>query len=74
MVKESSREKSDQACFMVQGNDSLEVKSDTQLDDSACSSNDDHDCMDAYTLNEELSLFCENMLEKYKLFKKKILN
>ena len=33
--KESSGEESDQRCFMVQGNDSLEVNSETQLDDSA---------------------------------------
>ena len=33
--KESSREESDQACFMIQGNDSLKVNSDTQLDDGA---------------------------------------
>ena len=31
--KESSRDEFDQACFMVQENDSLEVISDTQLDD-----------------------------------------
>ena len=47
--KESSRKKSDNACFMVQGNDSLEVILDTQLDDSANSSYDDN--MDAYALN-----------------------
>ena len=44
---------SDQACYIVQGNDSLEVNSDTHLDDCACSSND-YDSMDAHTLNEEL--------------------
>ena len=32
--KESSGDESDEACYMVQGNDSLEVNSDTQLDDS----------------------------------------
>ena len=47
----------------VQGNDSLEVYSDTQLD-SASSSFDDHDDMDANALNEELSIVCENLLEK----------
>ena len=56
---------------MVQGIDSLEVHSDTHLDDSATSSNDDHDSMNAHALNEELSLFCENLLNKYKLLKKK---
>ena len=54
---------SEQACYIVQGNDSLEVNSDTQLDDSASSSGDDY--MDADTLNEELSIVCENLLEKY---------
>ena len=58
---------------MVQGIDSLEVKSDTQLDDSVSSSCDDN-AMDAHALNEELSLFCENLLNKYKLLKRKILN
>ena len=41
LEKESSGDKSDQACFMVQGNASLEVKSDTHLDGCANSS-DDH--------------------------------
>ena len=43
--------------------------SDTQLDDSTSFSDDDN--MDADALNEELSLFCENLLEKYKVLKKK---
>ena len=47
---------------MVQWIDSLEVHSDTHLDDSASSFNDGHDSMDAHALNEELSLFCENLL------------
>ena len=55
---------------MVKGNDSLEVTSDTHLDDCANSSND-HDSMDAHALNEELSIFCENLLLKYKALKKK---
>ena len=50
--------------------DSLEVHSETQLD-SASSSFDDHDSMDANALNEELSIVCENLLEKYKVLKKK---
>ena len=62
MEKESSGDESEQACFMAQGNDSLEVNLDTQLDDSASSSGDDY--MDADTLNEELSIVCENLLEK----------
>ena len=40
--KESSGDESDKTCYMVQGNDSLEVNSDTQLDDSASSSRDDY--------------------------------
>ena len=56
-------------CYMVQGNDSLEVHSKTQLDDSASSSGDD--IMDADALNEELSIICENLLAKYKVLKKK---
>ena len=67
--KKSSREESDQACFMVQGNDSLEVISKTQLDDSASSSADDY--IDADVLNEELSIVCENLLSKYKVLKNK---
>ena len=55
---------------MVQGNDSLEVHSVTQLD-SAGSSFDDH--VDANALNEELSIVCEKLLEKYNLLKKKSL-
>ena len=68
--KESSREEFNQACFMVQGNDSLEINSDTQLDDSSSSSCDDN--MDADALNEELSIVCENLLEKYKVLKKSL--
>ena len=72
IVEESSEDESEQACYMVQGNDSLEVNLETQLDDSASSSGDDH--MDADALNEELSIVCENLLEKYQILKKKVLN
>ena len=65
--KESSEDEFKQACYMVQGNDILEVNSDTHLNDSASSSDDDY--MDADALNEELSLVCENLLEKYTLEK-----
>jgi len=41
MEKEFSREESEQACYMVQGNDSLEIHLKTQLDDCASSSGDD---------------------------------
>ena len=64
MEKESSGDESDQTCFMVQGINSFEVNSDTQLDDSASSSCDNN--MNVHALNEELSLFCENLLNKYK--------
>ena len=47
--KESSEDESEQRCYMVQGNDSLEVLSNTQLD-SASSSFDDLDSMDADAL------------------------
>ena len=35
--RKSSRDESDERCFMVQGNDSLEVYSETQLDNSVSS-------------------------------------
>ena len=55
---------------MVQGNDSLEVYSESQLEvDDASSSSNDH--IDANALNEELSIVCEKLLEKYKVLKKK---
>ena len=69
--KKSSDDESEQTCYMVQGNDSLEVHSETQLDDCASSSNDDYDSMDADALNEELSIVCENLLEKYQVLKKR---
>ena len=63
-------DESEQVCYMVQGNDSLEINSDTYLDNCTSSSNDDN-AMDADTLNEELSIFCENLLSKYKILKSK---
>ena len=54
---------------MVQGNDFLEVNSEAHLDDCASSSRDD--IMDVHALNEELSIVCENLPEKYKILKKK---
>ena len=57
MEKVSSEDESEQACYMIQGNDSLEVNSETQLDDCASSFGDDY--VDADALNEELSLICE---------------
>ena len=35
LEREAIRDESKQTCYMVQGNDSLEVNSDTHLDDSA---------------------------------------
>ena len=55
--------------LLVQGNDSLEVNSETHLDDCASSSGDD--LVDADALNEELYFVCEKLLEKYKVLKKK---
>ena len=54
MEKESSGDESEQACYMVQGNDSLEVYSETQLDDCASFSSDDY--VDADALNEDFPL------------------
>ena len=54
---------------MVQRNDSLEVNSDTHLDDYASSSGDN--LVDADALNEELFIVCEKLIEKYKALKKK---
>ena len=51
---------------MVQGNNSLEVNSKSQLDDCASSSGNDY--VDADTLNEELSIVSEKLLEKYNCF------
>ena len=39
--KESSEDESEQHCYVVQGNDSLEINSKTHLDDCASSSGDD---------------------------------
>ena len=46
-------------------NDSLEVNSETQLDDCASSSGDDH--MDVNALNEELSMICEQIISKFEV-------
>jgi len=48
---------SNEACYMVQGNDSLVVTLGTHLDDYASSFND-HDSMDTHFLSEEFSMFC----------------
>ena len=64
----------DQACYMVQGNDSLEINLDSHLDDCASTFNDDHNSADAHMLNKELSLFYEILLSKYKVLKNKSFN
>ena len=51
LENEPLEDESDEACYMVQGIDSLKVHSDTHLDDSASFSNDDRDSMDAHALN-----------------------
>ena len=66
--KKTLVDESNETCYMVQGNDSLEINSKTHLDDCASSSGDDY--MNADVLNEELSIVCENLLEKYKVLKK----
>ena len=63
--KEPLVDESNKTCYMVQRINSLEVHSDTHLDDCASSSNDDYDSVDADALNEELFIVCENLLEKY---------
>ena len=67
--KEFSEDESEQRCYMVQGNDSLEIYSESQLDDDASPSSNDY--IDANALNEELSIVCEKLIEKYQLLKKK---
>ena len=71
METEPIVDESVQACYIVQENDSLEVTSNSHLDDCASSSNDHHDNTDAHALNEELFEFYENLLSKYKVLKNK---
>ena len=68
---EESSGESDSQCFMVQGNDSLEVQSETHLDSDDCSSSSCDENIDPHALNEELSIVCEKLIEKYKVLKKK---
>ena len=42
MEKKSSGEESEQQCYMVQGNDSFEVNSESQVDGSDSSSCDEY--------------------------------
>ena len=65
MERELIVDESEQTCYIVQGNDSLEITLKTHLDDCACSFDDHDSSMDAHALNEELSMFCEDILDKY---------
>ena len=69
---EESSGESDSQCYMVQGNDSLEVHSESQLDNDSASSSCDEN-IDLHALNEELSIVCEKLIEKYNVLKKKSL-
>ena len=70
-TEDESSGESEQQCYMVQGNDSLEVYSESQLDDDDASSSS-NDYVDPNALNEELSIVYEKLLEKYNLLKKKV--
>ena len=69
--RRSRRDKSDEYCFKVQGNDSLEVQSETQID--ASTSSYCNECLEAHAMNDELAKNCENLISKYKLLKKESL-
>jgi len=43
--RKAIRDESDEACYMVQGIDSIEVHSDTHLDSSSSSCDDNMDAM-----------------------------
>ena len=68
-MRRSRRDKSDEHCLMVQGKDSLEVQSVSQLDDS--SSSYCYGCLEVQNLNVELASKLEKFLEKHELLKKK---
>jgi len=70
--EEESSGESESQCYMIQGNDSLEVQSELQLDSDNASSSCD-EIIDPHALNEELSIVCEKLIEKYKILKKKSL-
>ena len=73
LERKSSEDDSNQACYMVQENDSSEVNSESELDDCESVSNDNASMSseDAHMLNDELAMFCEDLLAKYKLLKNK---
>jgi len=68
-MRRSRRDNSEERCLMVHGNDSHEVHSDSQLDDS--SSSFCHGCGEVQTLNMELAQKLEKFLEKHESLKKK---
>jgi len=55
MERESSEDDCDQECFMIQRNDPLEVNLESEINE------------DVNMLNDELAIFCEDLLEIYKL-------
>jgi len=67
-LRRSRRDMSEEHCFMVQGKDSLEVNSDSQLDDS--SSSFCHGCFEVQNLNVKLASKLENFVEKHNSLKK----
>ena len=62
-------DESDEACYIVQRIDSLLLHSDTHQDDSASSSNDDHDSMDAHALNDSFPILWK-LSRKIQIFEK----
>ena len=74
LERDSSDDESNQACFIVQENDSLEINLESNLDDCTSTSNDNMSNENVHMLNEGLSMFCEDSLRKYKLLKNKSLN
>ena len=63
------RDMSDEHCLKVQGKDSLEVLSESYLDDS--SNSYCYGCLEVQNLNVELATKLEKFLEKHELLKKK---
>ena len=57
LEREPRRDESEQSCYMVQGNDSLEVNSEFIIDYCASTFNDNTSNEDAHMLNEGLSCF-----------------
>jgi len=68
-IRRSRRDMSEEHCLMVQGKNSLEVQSESQLDD--CSSSYCHGCFEVQKLNVELASKLENFVEKHDSLQKK---